>query len=736
MNLSKKFYLVLTFLCSFVPSLAYAADKILDKIEIVQAKTETEIHIEFLTQVRYLRHAPATVESSRIQIFLEFPQFENQSLSKLREFRNSPKTDLVPSFTVNFPEQKTNSIGVRFKQPVKFTVTPDNSGRGIVIHVPKSKAETVVEPVAEVQQSVEHGPQGDVAAKPEGMSDNDYAGMLMAEARAARGVGDYPKAVQLLNAVLNVPGNTYSKDAQELIGNSREKMGELSKAKAEYETYLKLYPDGDGASRVRQRIAVIDGTNKVSGVDSSKVKKPIREIHENTVYGSWNQYYYGAHSHIYDNTPTNRTNTHDQSQLISSIDLTARFRQNEWDNKIVIRDTQTKNFLPGSSDRNRLQAAYVEVNNKESDFLTRLGRQNGNSGGVLGRFDGALFRYGLDPKYKLNFVVGTLDEYSVDYGRHFYGLNLDIGPINEKWSGNTFFIEQSVDGFTDRRGVGGELRYFDSGKSIYSLVDYDIYFHRLNTAMVQGNWQTVDGTSYNMLLETRKSPILQLINSLSSLPGITRPNQALSTLPLTVADLRSTAINQTLDTSLFLAGATRQVTPRWQIGGDVQVGRITGTAAASAGAIALAKKTAEDNGTVLTALDIQNLNNSFSVGNTYTYHLQAVGLDTLFKDDTSVISANYVDAPTSQVQSIVLTNTMVPREKWRLDSSLKLLRIKSDPSSVQYVVGPTLRASYRLREKATIEAELGVEVTNDNDSVNGHTRTFRDFSFIGYRLDI
>jgi len=79
---------------------------------------------------------------------------------------------------------------------------------------------------------------------------------------------------------------------------------------------------------------------------------------------------------------------------------------------------------------------------------------------------------------------------------------------------------------------------------------------------------------------------------------------------------------------------------------------------------------------------------------------------------------------------------MVPYEKWRLDSSLKLLKIDSDPSIVQYVVSPTLRASYSLREKATIEAEVGLEVTNEHDSINGHSRTFRDFSFIGYRLDI
>jgi hypothetical protein len=747
MNLSKKFYLVSTFICLFVPSLAYA-DRILDKIEVVQAQNETEIHIEFLTQVRYLRHSP-TRETSRVQIFLDFPQFTNNAIPTSREFRNSPSTSLIPSFTVNFPEQQTNSIGVRFKKPINFTVTPDNSGRGIVIHVPFDK-NTSPEPIAQVlpvDVVIDHGPQGEIPAKPEGMTDNDYAGKLVAEARVARGVGDYPKAVQLFNAVLALPANTHTQEAQELIGNSREKMGESIKAKAEYETYLKLYPTGDGADRVRQRLSVIDDALKLTKVGSAAGsfggKKPIREIHENTVYGSWNQYYYDAHSHNYPKTGINFT-SHDQSSLISALDLTARFRQNEWDSKIVYRNTQTMNFLPKGEDRDRTQAAYVEVDNKDVDFMTRLGRQNGNSGGVLGRFDGALFRYGFSPKYKLNFVAGTLDEYKVDYRRHFYGINLDVGPVFDNWSGNAFFIEQRVDNVIDRRGVGGELRYFNGGKSIYSLVDYDSYYDRLNTVMVQGNWATVDGTNYNILMEHRKSPVLQLINSLSdtsfSLSG-TQPKSIRQAINAGATEslLRESAIKQTLDTSLVLFGVTRQFTPRWQLGGDIQMSRVSGSPGASQAAIDLAVKNfIEANGTAPDALTLQNLNQSFAGGNTYTYHVQAVGLDTLFKDDTSIISASLTTGPSSLVQSIIFTNVMVPYEKWRLDSSIKLLKIDSDPSTVQYIVGPSMRASYKLREKATIEAEVGLELTNENngDPTVGHTRTFRDFSFIGYRLDI
>lgn len=748
MNVSKKIYLSLLFVCSFLPGFAYA-DKVLDKVEVVQTQSETEIHIEFLTQVNYLRHSPVG-ETSRIQIFLAFPQLPREAISNQREFRNTPSSGQIPSFTVNYPEQKTNSIGVRFKKPIKFTVSTDSSGRGIVIHVPLDKTASAVvvqaeEPVATV---IEHGPQGEVPTKPEGMSDNDYAGKLMAEVRVARGVGDYPKAVQWLNTVLALPANSHSQSAQELIANSREKMGESSKAIAEYETYLKLYPTGDGADRVRQRLSVLGADTPKGSVKAATAKKPIREIHENTVYGSWNQYYYDGHSHLYDNNIGNKTNSHDQSQLISSIDLTARFRQNEWDSKFVYRNTQSTNFLKGEG-RDRTSALYAEVENKDVDFLTRVGRQNGTQGGVLGRFDGALFRYGFTPKNRLNFVAGTLDEYGVDYRRHFYGINLDFG-INDKWSGNGFFIEQRVDQMIDRRGVGGELRYFDNGKSIYSMVDYDTYFDRLNSVMVQGNWMASEGTNFNMLVDHRKSPVLQLINSLSDTSftgfGGTQPlsiRQAIAA-GLTQAELRESAIKQTLDTNLVLIGATHQLTPRWQIGGDAQMNRVTGSPGATDAAIALAIKNFKDanGGKEPDTLTVQNLNQAFAGGNTYSYHVQAVGTDTLFKNDTSVISATLTNGPTSLVRSVVFTNVMVPLEKWRLDSSFKILKINSDPGTVQYIFGPTLRASYRLREKATIEAEIGLEVTNENinDPItptnNGHTHTLRDASYIGYRLDI
>jgi len=745
MKIIKKFYPGLILIAALLPSTALA-EPILDKVEIVQTATEADIHIDFQTQIRYIRHSP-TKDSSRIQVFLEFPEYQSLGLAipTGREFLNAPSTKLVPDFTVNFPDQKTNSISIKFKKPVKFRITPDSSGRGIIVHIPLPKdaeplAPEVTAPVpATVTQAVESTPV-EVPGIPEGMSMNDYASKLMAESRVAMGLNEHSKAIELLNTVLNLPLTTSSQEAQELIGVAREKNGELAKAKAEYSLYLKLYPEGEGVKRVSERLSTVEAALKASKTAVKETKKGIKEIHETTVYGSWDQYYYDAHSHTYNPFPIKNTSRHDQTSLVSSLNLTLRSQQNEYDSKMVFRNRQTMDFLPGTSHKNRdrTDAAYVEVKNKDIDYLVRLGRQNGNSGGILGRFDGAWLGYGITPKYRINVVAGTLDEFRVDYRRNFYGINLDVGPLAENWSGNVFFVNQEVKDITDRRAVGGELRYFANGKSVYSLVDYDTLYNRVNIAMVQGNLQTEGGTNYNMLIDHRKSPILATVNSLTSsaLGGLYgTPNQAIRA-GISEADLRRFAIDNTLETDTALFGATRQITPRWQLGGDVQVNRTSGTSGASAAAIELFKKRALENGTILTPQEIANFSNSVSgSGNIWTYHIQAVGTDTLFKDDTSLISATYSTGNISRSQSILLSNGVVPAEKWRIDSSLQLLRQDSDPNTLTYLISPTVRASYRLRDKATLEAEIRFDVDN-TDNAGLKTRTVRDAAFIGYRIEI
>src|SRR5262249_45187389 len=44
---------------------------------------------------------------------------------------------------------------------------------------------------------------------------------------------------------------------QELLGLARERSGQLAHAKAEYEEYLRRYPNGEGAARVALRLRVL-----------------------------------------------------------------------------------------------------------------------------------------------------------------------------------------------------------------------------------------------------------------------------------------------------------------------------------------------------------------------------------------------------------------------------------------------------------------------------------------------
>jgi tetratricopeptide (TPR) repeat protein len=732
MKFVKKLTLVFLLAISLLP-MAASATGVIDKVEVTEnkAKSEVDITLYFLTNVRYIRHFPLN-ESDNIHIELEFQDGPGGK----RDFINSPPTKLVPSFEVNYPDRATNSIGFQFSKKIKYRVTPDSTGRGIVIHVEVDKPkddEVVVEPIEPVQVEPIVVP-----AVPEDKSVDQHTTQLMAEAKAAMQAKDFAKAIEIINGVLNLPPHANSQEAQELIGVAREKNGEYKRAKAEYNLYLKLYPTGEGAERVKTRLAEVEALVVKQASSRRPTVGEREDVHETTVYGSWNQYYYDAHSKNYNPSPIPDDKTHDQSSLVSQLDITGKLRHNEYDGKLVFRHIDTMDFLPGDrhEDKNRTLSAYAELQDNDLDYMVRLGRQSGNSGGVLGRFDGAWFRYGLTDSFKVNLVGGSLSEYDVDYKRHFVGVNFDIMPAGGKFSSNVYFINQRVDGLTDRRAVGTELRYFDQGKSVYSLLDYDTVFNQLNIALVQANWQTESGINFNALYDHRKSPLLQAINSLPVYFqfGTTTLGQVLRQNIATKDQIYDDAKALTLDTDLFLFGATKQVTKRWQVGGDIRMNRSSGTDAAGTAAVAKAIKDAIDAGTLTENIVFTSQLPQPGTGNIWTYTAQLVGTDTIFSNDTSVINFSYSESDLNKIYSSVLSNVVSPTPKWRVDSSLKLIKVNTEPSTTSTAIAPTLRVGYKLTKAVTLECEIGLEWDTIDDDT-GHTRIFRDFSFIGYRWD-
>jgi len=554
---------------------------------------------------------------------------------------------------------------------------------------------------------------------PEGAS----AEQLVKSAKAAVAEGEYDSAIEMLNRVLNMPPNSLSQEAQEQIGMARELNRDLVKAKVEYELYLKLYPNTDGAKRVETRLAGINaGKPVVSAV--TKPKKTFKEGSEVTTFGSVSQYYYGSRGDTKITGATNsKTRVTEQSALVTSVDLTTRWRHNQYDDKLVIRDAQTHNFPPGDGfrDANRLTSAYWDHEDKQIGFMTRLGRQPGNSQGILGRFDGLFGRYAVNQTWKITGVAGVPDDgvhSPITTNRHFYGSALEFAAPGSNVSGNVYAIQQVADGMPERRAVGSELRYFKEGSSWFGLLDYDTLYHEVNIALVQGNWTGLGGINFNALLDHRKSPILYAetgivtadptsnVRRVRELRKLFSPGQIYKNVDTITADT---------DTALF--GATKQVSLRWQLGGDVRLSRTSAT------------------GKYLNDLGVLSGGTPAS-GVSYTYSAQAIGTNTIFKDDTSVINASFIDDPTFHGQTFGITNLATFRTKYKVDTSLNFFHSRSNAKVRTIKMTPAIRLAYQWRENTAFEAEFGVEKTLTDDPVGAtHEKDIREFMFVGYRWD-
>ena len=83
--------------------------------------------------------------------------------------------------------------------------------------------------------------------------------------------------------------------------------------------------------------------------------------------------------------------------------------------------------------RPAVSSLYLDGKHKESGISGRLGRQSRFSGGVLGRFDGALAGFEAAKDVQLNIVAGSPVERSRDEPfsneAYFYGISADFGNV-------------------------------------------------------------------------------------------------------------------------------------------------------------------------------------------------------------------------------------------------------------------------------------------------------------------
>lgn len=710
---------------------AFAAP--LDDVSIQQQGDVALARIKLTTPVNFLRFVP-TKKTRVVEIYYErVPSSDASEPWVDREVRNVAATANTPAFTVTTRDQDMQpKLVVEFAREVEVTVVPGNDSRSFVMNI---KTETVSNaPLAALPVVAPLEKTADPASVE--AENNKQGQALMAAGRDALAAKNYSLAIETFNKLLMLPPNQYSQDAQEWVGVSRERAGQPAKAKVEYDLYLKLYTTGPGVQSVKQRLAKLGTVSTSVSMETATARKTETR---SSLQGSISSRYYWGTSLInstyqFNGTTQNDTySLNDQSALITSVDATGRYINETYDNRVVFRDISNQNFIANQPSRNRINAAYLEVKNRNEDYSGRIGRQTSNGGGVMGRFDGLSAGYGVSSGLRVNANVGQLVDFTNLVQPIFYGVSVDSGPFS------VYAINQTVEGILDRRAAGAEFRYFEGRTTAFAMVDYDIYFNMLNAAMLTGSYGFETGTTINAMADYRKGPMISTRNALAGARVI-----SVADLQTAVGDtvLKQLAIDRTGSSAYSQLGITQKLSQNWQMGADVRLFQ-TGAVAPSGKPLIVTSTT--NNGVDANGNQIPpTLTYGYADDGGYNYGYAASGLGKTISaqligsnlysaaDMTSIgaslISSDYVQS----AQSIYIYNRTNFDRDLALDLSWNFYNQTDNLGGKMMRNMPMARIAYQADQNLSLDADLGIDVTTA-DSATQSVTTTRIFPSFGFR---
>jgi len=348
---------------------------------------------------------------------------------------------------------------------------------------------------------------------------------MMQEARAAMDAHDYPKAIAILTKLQRQPEFPDRARAQEMLGLARERSGQLAHAKAEYEEYLRHYPQGEGAERVAFRLRILRDA-EARARTGQQTPADTRGWELSGGFAQTGRYDGSRETNgaTPNNTPVPPAPQINENAFFTDIDLLARRRGESYDWLGRVSAGYDKTFsqqAPGAGDSTRVSLASLEVLDRSLGLLTRVGRQTYNQDGVLGTFDGLFMSWQFRPSWAVTAAAGYPVEQtnvSPQTQQHFEALALNYTPPGARWDASVFVADQEFQNLTDRQAVGASGRYLTSNASLVSVIDYDIFYHSLNTASVLGTVQLPARWNLSFDAEHRNSPVLMTRNALIGQP--------------------------------------------------------------------------------------------------------------------------------------------------------------------------------------------------------------------------
>jgi tetratricopeptide (TPR) repeat protein len=642
----------------------------------------------------------AAVPTQRVPV--EFQNYEVYTQNALRNGASS--TDLV----LGFFKTERDAQAVRQRALANFPTAS-------VVAMARS-LEQAAAPVAQPSDAAPAAP----APQPQvevNVADVDGQGAaLQAKAQTAFNQARYQDAVDASNQALMLPPNPSTPATQELIGKVWEALNQPDKARAEYQLYLKLYPQGEAAARVAQRLAALGVAPVLAKADGTGLKPDKKRLNAT---GSVSQYYYGGQtktdslvniaSGIDQNTLT-RTN---QSVLVSSWDATGRYETDESILKLVMRGAHSDNLASASAQTSATQglvsAAYVDYRHVKSRMDFRVGRQSAIGGSLFGLFDGISMAMPVGEKYKVDAMLGVPANALVSAPQQaMAGVMLEADNLFEHWGGNVSLVEQTTEGISDRRAIGAELRYFGDTLSMYSQIDYDVNFNELNAFTVQGSFQGPYDTTVTLLVDDRKAPSLQLSDALISQPGT-----SLKTLLQTnsLAQVQGFALATAAQARQAMVSFSRALASKWQGSMDLRYSDVGALPA------------------------VGNFQAQPATGAQYNVSFQLTGSNLYSNRDINGFNVSFITSDTVNGTQLAYNNlTGFMGNKFSLEPSLRYYTQTDNVGTKISRISPGLRVSYKLSDKANLMAETIYE-TSQTDGLSNHETSESYFFYLGYRYD-
>lgn len=598
-------------------------------------------------------------------------------------------------------------------------VTPDERAQGIATRMATTAPEAppATTPIA--------------GGTPGSEADAAETQRLTSEAEQAIQDNNLDRAVQLLTNAVQRPENANTPRALELLGLTRERKGQAAHARAEYEEYLRRYPQGEGSDRVRQRLAALDG-----GGQGGQVTTTLRQAGSLGGAGQWKWGLRGSFSQFYfrDQGRTSTLNTSSSlgtevdnsvnvNQLLTSGDITISGGNDRRLFQVRAAGSFTQNFGTSASIttinngnevltfRSRpggtigaVTALYFDYTDNDLNTQLRLGRQSRNSSGVLGRFDGGLIGWQAGKNLRLNVVGGfpvlSSRQTHVLTERPFYGVSVDIGSKRSPVQTTVYWFDQRAKGgFIDRQSVGVEARFLKPRFNAYGMLDYDVKFGQLNLGLVSLTYNFPDGSNFSLTGDYRRSPLLTTTNALigqfdtvnsvpiTSLTGL-RPF-------FTDDQIYQMARDRTLIAKTLTVTYARPITKKLQVNADFSLSDTGGTPGtpATAGTPAIMPLPA--------------------TGKEYYYGLQLIGSDLLMSNDIYILSGRVADTSTAKIYSVDFNARVPITSNFRLSPRLrygyrdgKVTTATANPGTYSQFQ-PTLRLNYYPMKHSEIEIEFG-----------------------------